>query len=156
MAAQRMALRAHFRRSIWTLCLLNAALISAVFGFPGPLNMNHDDKWIFTELFLGGVVALLADFEALLWVGLWHGLSKRQAYKAVILTAAQLMGPSWLIIFFLIYLQRNFRSELGVAMIFALWFMVGWVADGFGVAWARSRLLPGFRRVSAQAYDKVE
>jgi len=66
MAAQRKALRAHFRQAIWTLCLLNLALICAVFNFKHALSMEENAQWTFTELLVGGVVALLSDFEALL------------------------------------------------------------------------------------------
>jgi ABC-type transport system involved in cytochrome c biogenesis permease component len=156
MMAQRKALRAHFRRATWTLCLLNLALISAVFGFERALQMDTEAQSLFTELFVGGVVALLADSEALLWVGMWRGLSKRQAYKAVILTAVQLLGPCWLLAFFAIVTNFTPASELGVAGMFAMWFLAGLSVDGLSIGFARSRLAERFRSVAAQRYDKPD
>jgi ABC-type transport system involved in multi-copper enzyme maturation permease subunit len=155
MAAQRKALRAHFRRAIWTLCLLNLALTSAVFGFEREVDMDHRGQLLFTELFVGGIVALLADREALLWAGMWQGLSKRQAYKAVTITVVQLLGPCWVIVFLFIFTAPGV-SEDAVAGIFATWFLVGWVVDGISISRARSRLRERFRSVVAQRYDKPD
>jgi len=151
-AAHRKALRAHFRRAVMTLCLLNLGLFFAV----GELIGAHDGAWIFTELFIGGVVALQADFEALLWVGLWHGLSKRRSSHAMTLTALQLLGPNWLFAFLLVFVQPSFRSDFGVGTMFAFWFAAGLVVDVIGAGTAGMTLTAHFRRLAAQRYDKGE
>jgi ABC-type transport system involved in multi-copper enzyme maturation permease subunit len=156
LAAQRKALRAHFRAALWMLCLLNVALISAVFKFGRELSIDHNDHWIFAELFVGGLVALVLDCEAVIWVGMWHGLSKRQAYKAVIVTFVQLLGPCWLIAFFEIFTNKSFGSRLDVAFAFGSWFVVGWVVDGISITRARSLLSERFRKLTAQRYDKPD
>jgi ABC-type transport system involved in multi-copper enzyme maturation permease subunit len=155
-AAQRKSLRAHFRFSLWTLCLLNLGLMSAVFNFAVALDMDGEAMWLFTELFVGGLVALATDFEALLWVGMWQGLSKRQAYKAVILTAVQLLGPCWLLAFFAIVTDFNPMPYFGVFVMFAIWFLVGLAVDGMSILGARSRLIGRFRSMAAQRYDKPD
>jgi ABC-type transport system involved in multi-copper enzyme maturation permease subunit len=155
MAAQRSALRAHFRMALSTLCLLNAALISVVFKLFASGTMMENELWLFTELFVGGIVALLADFEAFLWVGLWHGLSKRQAYKAVIITAIQLLGPCWLLLFLFIFTEPRV-SQSTVPVIFATWFLAGLLVDALSIGMARRRLIERFRSVVAQRYDKPD
>ena len=137
------------------LALLNMALMSWIFRCGEDMGMDQKDMWIFAELFVGGAVALLMDFEALLWVGMWRGLSHRQAYKAVLLTALQLMGPCWLFAFFLVFMKPNLGTG-GVACVFALWFATGWVVDGLSIARARARLLEGFRHLAAQPQRKEE
>jgi hypothetical protein len=148
MAAQQQALRAHFRRSTWMLCLLNLALILGVFGFSAELDTDGKE-WVFTEIFTGGMLAVLVDREALLWVGMWHGLAKRQVYKAVFFTALQLLGPCWFLAFIGLVTDFSPTSDGGVAIMFAAWFLVGWVVDAISMGVARSRLNKRFRKVAA-------
>jgi len=155
-AAQRQAMRAHFRPALWTLCLLNAALLSAVLVYALNLSVQENDLWMFAEVMVGGVVVLLADCEAVLWVGMWHGLSKRHAYKAVIITALQLLGPCWLLAFFLIVTAPNVGSRLGAAIVLTAWFLAGLAVDAISVVLARSRLIGQFRAVVAQRYHKPD
>jgi len=86
---------------------------------------------------------------------MWQGLSKRQAYKAVTITAVQLLGPCWVLAFLLIFTEPNV-SEATVAVIFATWFLVGLVVDGISLSVARRRLTSHFRSVAAQRYDKPD
>lgn len=130
--------------------------MSAVINFKDALSLEADAEWIFMELLAGGVVALLVDFEAVAWVGMWHGLSKRQTYKAVIITAVQLLVPCWFLAFFAIMTNFLPASELGVGGMFALWFLIGFSVDGLSILFARSRLAERFRSVAAQRYDKPD
>jgi ABC-type transport system involved in cytochrome c biogenesis permease component len=155
-AAQRKALRAHFKGAFLALALLNLALISTVYMFGDAVQVDKPDRCLFTELFVGGIVVLLADGEASFWVGMWQGLSKRKAYKAVIITALQLLMPCWLLAFFSIVTQLNFGSRGEVAVTFAFWFAMGLVLDSISASVARSRLFSRFRAVAAQRYDQPE
>jgi hypothetical protein len=150
MLAQKKALRAHFRRSLWMLGLLNVALMSAVLNFTSILSLQDDAQWVFVGLLAGGIAALLVDFEAVAWVGMWHGLSQRQTYKAVIITAAQLLVPCWFLAFFAIMTKFPPASELGVGGMFALWFLIGLSVDALSIRFARSRLDERVRSVAAQ------
>jgi len=120
------------------------------------VQVDVNDRWMFMELFIGGLIVLLADSEASLWVGMWQGLSKRQSYKAVAITALQLLGPCWLLAFFSIVTQFNFGSRAGVAVMFGMWFLAGLVVDALSIRIARSRLKIRFREVAAQRYGKPE
>jgi len=154
--SQRKSLRAHFRMSLWTLALLNVAMMSWVFEYGPNVEMSHGDRWIFAELFVGGIVVLLTDFEALTWVGMWQGLSKRRAYKAVLSTVVQVLGSCWLFAFIFVFANPIFGSELDAATIFALWFLVGLVVDAICLVTGRRRLTKDFRDAASQRYDKVD
>jgi hypothetical protein len=155
-AALKWACRAHFRRPLLALCLQNAVLMEYVFAFSRPLAVSAGDEWIFAVLFVGGVAALVGDSVALHWLGLWRGLSTRQAYKAVIITVAQVLGPCWLIAVLVIFGQPNLGSAFGTGAAFALWFVIGLVVDAITIVWVRSRLIGQFRSVVATRYDKAD
>ena len=107
--------------------------------------------------FLSGMVALLTDGEAVVWVGMWQGLSKRQAYKAVLLTAVQLLGPCWLLAF--LSMMTDFAPgwfSFGPYRMIATWFLVGLVVDAICIRVARRRLNSRFRSLVAQRYDKPD
>jgi ABC-type transport system involved in multi-copper enzyme maturation permease subunit len=157
MAAQGKALRAHFRQAFVTLGLLNLALLTAVFKYADALQMDKEGQWLFTEVLVGGMVALLTDGEAVVWVGMWQGLSKRQAYKAVLLTAVQLLGPCWLLAF--LSMMTDFAPgwfSFGPYRMIATWFLVGLVVDAICIRVARRRLNSRFRSLVAQRYDKPD
>jgi len=157
LSAQKKALREHFRRALWVLVLLNVALIFAVFEFPRQLQIGIGDEWIFEELCVGGIVVLLADVEASLWVGMWQGLSKRQTYKAIIITVLQLLLPCWFLAFLTIINPRfSPGSQLGLAGMFGTWFVIGLIGDALSIRVAKYRLNKRFRDVVAQRYDKPD
>ncbi len=155
-AAQTLACQRHFRRSLWALWLQNAILMAWVFAFRRALDIVDGDEWIFSVLFIGGMAAFAGDCLALHWVGMWRGLSTKQAYKAVIITAAQVLGPCWLIAFLVIFGQPNLGSGAGTAAAFALWFVIGFAVDAIAIVRARSRLIGGFRDLVATRYDKAD
>ena len=156
MAAQKASLKAHFACAFFILALLNVALASAIYKYRDAVQVDVNDRWMFMELFVGGLIVLLADSEASLWVGMWQGLSKRQSYKAVAITALQLLGPCWLLAFFSIVTQMSFGSRIGVATTFAMWFLIGLIVDALSIRLARFHLNKRFREVAAQRYGKPE
>jgi len=149
LAAQRQSMRAHFRSALWMLCLMNLAMISALFGFDSLLSILSDDKWTLTEILAGGLVVLLVDFEAFIWIGMWRGLTKRRVYKAVIFTALQLLAPSWLLIFLIICAAKTGFSSDTLPIIIAGWFLAGLVVDALSIFLARWHLTERFRDVAA-------
>jgi ABC-type transport system involved in multi-copper enzyme maturation permease subunit len=153
LAGQKAALRCHFRVALLMLCLLNAALTACVFLFPKSLQMGRRDTLLFSEIFLGGIVALFFDFNALGWVAMWRGLNSRQHHRAVVRTLLQLMGIPWLMVFFLIFLEPNVGGDGGVAMVIGFWFAVGIVVDLVSAAAARTQLTLQFRLAAAQRFD---
>jgi ABC-type transport system involved in multi-copper enzyme maturation permease subunit len=150
---QRVALRAHFRRPILLLVGLNAAMIFTVLLFPGPLSMDGEDQIIFCELFLGGIVLLLADFYALGWLGMWRGLI-RHNHRAVVGTVLQVMGLPWGLIVLLMSTQPRV-SETGIFFLFAFWIAAGLLVDAVVITTARRNLSRHFRAAACGVYQRM-
>jgi hypothetical protein len=141
---QRDGLRRQFRGALFALCLLNIILIAMVLIFPRELGMATRDKQIFCEIFLGGIVALQADFFGLSWVGMWRGLLAKQHHRAVLVALAQIILPPAAILFLLIFTEP-FHNESVLAEIIAGWFMLSVVISFFTGHNARNKLHQKFR-----------
>ena len=148
LAGQRQALRRRSQCLRRVLLLVNAAMCLAVLVGQKRLAMNASDQAIFLELFLGGVLALHMDFNALHTVGMWMALRARKHNRAMLGTLGRVMLVPWGGIFLLVFLMmtRSFGpSPEGIAIIFAFWFMVGFVTDVVVCAKARAGLVRGLR-----------
>lgn len=126
---QRKALWRHFRGVLCALSMINVLLIITVLTFGSHLDMREADQFLFTEMFLGGIVALYVDFGALSWIGMWRGLTARQHHRAVLGTLLEIMSPPLFILFLMIFLQWGPSREEDVA-----WVMGGWFAFGAAIA----------------------
>jgi hypothetical protein len=124
--------------------LVNIAMVAAVHLFPKKLGMTARDQFLFTEMFLGGIVALAADFYGLSWLGMWRGLTAKKHTAAVMLTIAQIMIPPVLLVFGMIVMEPNVNdNELRSCM--AFWFGVGIILSLFSGTLARHKLQDQFR-----------
>ncbi len=141
---QMQALRSHFRWAVLSLVLVNGAMVETVLIFSKSLNMQTRDQSLFCEMFCGGMVALLADFYGLSWVGMWRGLNARQYHRGVLATLGQIMSVPLLFFFFMMFLQPNI-SENEVALVIGLWFMTGVIVSLVSGFSAKLRLMKGFR-----------
>ena len=92
------------------------------------------------------------DFHSLGWVGMWRGLNAAKHSRAVVGTLLRVLGPNWLAIFLLIFIRPSFRHESDVAVMFALWFVLGGAVDLVARVVARENLRTDFRRLVAHRY----
>jgi len=145
LSGQWKALLKNFWPAMLGLCLINAAMIMAVFVFSHEMQMDGRDHKLFGEMFGGGMVSLIFDFFGLCWLGMWRGLNARQHHRAVLATIGQIMGPQWLMFFFLILLEPNVNGDNGVMIVMAMWFGVGIVVDLISGIIAQKRLKTEFR-----------
>lgn len=130
------------------LVFVNLCMSLAVLVRPRQLSMSPTDQAIFVELFLGGVVTLFVDFNALQTVGMWVALRTRRQQRAVLGTLGRVMLAPWTGILLLVFLgmTRTLNpSEGGLATIFAFWFITGIVNDLVVSAQARAALGRGLR-----------
>ncbi len=148
---QKRALTRHFRWPILILCAFNLGLCLSV-NLARSLHMGREDRDIFTEFFLGGIVMLLMDFHALGWVGMWRGLNSTKHSRAVIGTLLRVLAPNWLAIFLLIFTRPAFRHESDVIVVFTLWFVLGGIVDVVAAVVARENLRTSFRRLVAHRF----
>jgi ABC-type transport system involved in multi-copper enzyme maturation permease subunit len=150
---QRAALRRHFKRPIGLLIALNVALILAVLLFPKPLQMNDEAQLLFCELFLGGIVLLIADSYALSWLGVWRGLI-RHNHRAVVGTVLNVMAIPWGLIVLLMSTQPNV-SVTGMFFIFAFWIATGLIVDAVIITSTRRKLAEYFRAAACGTYQRA-
>ena len=137
---QRAALKAHFRKTLLSLTLINALFILTVLTCSTTLHMNGEVQVIFSEIFIGGIIILYLDFKALTWVGMWRGLNTRQHHRAVMWTLAQVLGIPLLSIFLLIFIRAGIGSATSIFFLIGGWFAFGIVVDNISIQWARARL----------------
>jgi len=148
LGGQKKALRRRSHSLQMVLLLVNLCMCLAALTFPRHLEMGTTDQALFLELFLGGILALFADFKALQTVGMWMALRARRHHRAVLGTLGRVMLVPWVGIFLWVFLMvtdafRPSEDELGV--VFAVWFMAGILTDLVVNAKARAGLGRGLR-----------
>ena len=150
---QHAALRAHFRRPLALLMVLNFTMILSVLMFPKPLAMDGEAQLLFCELFVGGIALLFADFYALSWLGLWRGLTHHN-HRAVVGTILKVMGVPWALIVLLISTQPHV-NETVIFFIFAGWVATGLIIDAIVVKTVRRKVVQHFRAAAAGTAPRI-
>ncbi|HUR47430.1 MAG TPA: hypothetical protein VMZ27_16220 [Candidatus Saccharimonadales bacterium] len=145
---QSQGLKAQFRKPLQLLALMNLGMVLMVLLYPKQLEMRGKDQAIFAELFLGGILTLIADFWALCWAGMAAGLTSTKHFRAVLRTLGKIMLPPWLAIFLMFFLQRGFNNETQAAVMFGVYFGFSLVlAVAIGTR-ARRTLRNSFRKLA--------
>ena len=147
LAGQKRALWKHFRVTLFILFFFFPVLMWLM-----SRKNNHDPVSVI--IFLGNMVVLLTDFNALGWVGMWAGLRSRQHHRAVLITLARILFLPWLLIILMAVTNFNGGSVGRVQFAFALWFMAGVVNDFLWAKWARDKLRKQFRPCVASTLEK--
>jgi len=114
------------------------------------------DRQIWLALYLGAMLMLVADLVAIYWVGLWLSLNARSAQRAANGALVRILGLPWLIMALVfVPTMQAMRGgvEPGWQFFFAWWLLSGLGIDLLFGAWARTKLLTGFRMVATQRYD---
>jgi ABC-type transport system involved in multi-copper enzyme maturation permease subunit len=153
LSGQKRALLQHFLQPMAVLVVVNLALCAAVMVDSGPLHMGAPDRGIFLEIFIGGIVMLIADFHALGWVGMWQGLTKTKHHRAVLGTLGRVLGGCWLATFLVFFIGPHFHSWGDVVITFGMWFVLGGVVDVVAGQSARLKLRAEFRQIVSQSYQ---
>ena len=148
LSGQRLALKRHSVRLKMLLVCVNLCLCVAVLVHPRHMPIGSREQAGFVELFLGGIIMVFVDFNAIQTVGMWMALRARSQQRAILATLAALVLVPWMAMFLLwvLAIAGTLRlSEGGVSAIFALWFVGGIVNDLFFSAQARAALGRGLR-----------
>jgi len=148
----RAALKDLFEAPAAVLVSINIVMTVAVVVFGKQLDMHGDDAAIFCELFLGGILMLALDFRALSSAGMWNGLNNQRHHRAVLKTIGKVLAIPWAALFFLIFLERGFRSPVQAAFTFAIWFGVGAIVDTTARSSSRRRLEKEFRSAASRRH----
>jgi len=145
LAGHRESLRDLFKAPMTVLYLVNLAMMATVLIFSKRLHMDGEDKVVFSELFLGGILMLVLDFRTLGWVGMWTGLKAKRHHRAVMGATGKVMGLPWLAVFLLVFLGRGLHSAWQAGLVFTCWFGLGLIVDLILGANARKKLQKQFR-----------
>ena len=138
---QRRAFRGKFRGLVGVASLVNISLAVMVLGFPRELQIHGKDRFIFLELFIGGVIALWLDFWTIEQLGVWAALRARKHHRAVLATSGLVMIGPWAGLLLMIFIMnaRNV-SQGAIPVIFGSWFLFGFGCDAVLLKLARRNL----------------
>jgi ABC-type Na+ efflux pump permease subunit len=115
------------------------------------------DRSLWVLVWAAALVMLLADLAALHWLGMWQGLTAKNATRAAAANLGCILLLPWAVVTLgmlaaaLVWPNADDRQVMSFFL--ASWFVLSLGADlGFGV-WARHRLLTGFRIAATQRYE---
>ncbi|MCI0745398.1 MAG: hypothetical protein L0Y58_08345, partial [Verrucomicrobia subdivision 3 bacterium] len=147
-AGQRLALWHLCRGPLALLAVLNLFLL-ANFLSAWPFGGGPSVTWSLG--IVGGIVLLAADYYALSWTGMWHGLTSSRHHRAVLATLARVMLPPWLAAFFIVF--GIGVGGMGIEDVLACWFAVSVITSVIGGHLAQDRLRNEFRKVARDGFQ---
>ena len=148
------ALRAIARKPLWTVVCVNLALELVSLGRQDSSHMDAQGEALFTVVMLGGAALAWADFRAMRWRALWHGLRARNHVKAALLTFSSIMIPPWVGTGVALAWLINARpaSAGSFALVVSLWVGLCLVYDWSTVRYCRRGLIGGLRRLASEGH----
>jgi len=148
---QEQALWRQLRWPLGILCMVNAGLFLAVAGNSNNPSLGGTEVMLL-EMLAGGMFMLVADFHALVWVGMWQGLNRRGHLRAAAVTMLNVVGVGWLGLLPMLMLLSNARPG-GTGGVLALWFFFGAFVDVLLAASAKRKLQDEFRRAASERFQ---
>lgn len=144
MGGQRRAMHSLFVPPIACVLLVNFVLMLC-----STAGADASDKAMCMGVFFCAMLALVADCWALVWVGMWLGLSAKNPKRASGGAASRILVlPS--VLWFLVMISLH-GGPPEAALI--AWIVFGLAADGLFSALAYARLEQDFRRLAMQRYQ---
>jgi hypothetical protein len=145
------ALRGIARKQVLLLICLNFALESWVLLFPTALHMDSSATVMFTSFFVGGMFLAAADFFALRWLGLLHGLRASTHVKAALGAFSSTMLLPWIGLGILIAVVTGLQPKAHeFAVILSIWVGCGLLYDWLLVRSTSMRLGSDLRRLASE------
>jgi ABC-type transport system involved in cytochrome c biogenesis permease component len=163
---QQAALRKQFHRALWLISIVNLlTLIFAIATFlvefdttvPGLKRIVWEQIIMAGEILFGSAVLLWLDASALIWLGMWRGLTAKKYPRSVVATWGQVMLPPWLAFFLFVFVGSVLHPAMNdetMGFIILLWFGFGAVVDVLSIAWARQNLFTRLSSAVAEGRDK--
>jgi hypothetical protein len=150
MAGQKAALVHLFR---WPLRILlgMSLLVMWMLALPSSKRWMGPERSIFVGIFVGGMLALLADFFVMGPTGIWSALTTSRHVRAILKTMRIVLLPSWVAVlcfWFFPLVSRGITNDT-VNVLVVLWFVFSLGVDVGVLAWTRSRLQGDFRELAA-------
>jgi ABC-type transport system involved in multi-copper enzyme maturation permease subunit len=151
LSGQWLALKRQFLGPLLAVLLVECLFTSAVIGRAAP----DEERLFWLILWTAGMFMLVADLVALYWVGMWQGLTARNAVRAAGGSLARVLVVPWIgygaVLLLIVLSERHPNPSWKFFM--ALWFGLGLGVDVAFGAWARQKLLTEFRLAAQQRYD---
>jgi hypothetical protein len=146
------ALRAIARKLLWMVVCVNLALELVSLACQEILHLDAGAEVLFTILTLGGAALAWADFRAMRWRALWHGLRAQNHVKAALLTFSSIMIPPWagMGVAFAWLTNAQPATPESFALVLSLWVGLCLVYDWSTVRYCRRRLLGDLRRLASE------
>ncbi len=118
--------------------------------------MGTSDRWIFTIIFVCGILALFADSFALSWIGIEMGLRGKRQHRAVLATLGRVLLPNWLCAFLLVFVAQSGRgiTHSEGDILITSWFLLGLGIDLVLGLRAKRRLQRRFREIASGRLSK--
>jgi hypothetical protein len=125
--------------------------MSVVVLISSNLSMSGDDRGVFLELFIGGIIVLFLDRQAILKTGILAALRSKKHSHAVLSTLLRVMAPPWAAGFLMIFVISNrAKSAWDAAVLFTGWFLFSIVNDVFDTSFAALQLRKGIRTLVSE------
>jgi ABC-type Na+ efflux pump permease subunit len=153
---QLLALRRQFQGPVAVVLLV--FLLFMILGASDALSLQEAaDRSLWVLVWAAAMVMLLADLAALHWLGMWQGLTAKNMTRAAVTNLGCILVLPWAVgtlgMLAASLVWPNAEDRLVQLFFLTLWFVLSLAADlGFG-AWARYRLLTGFRIAATQRYE---
>jgi hypothetical protein len=147
-AGQRDALRKQFRPALWLISVVNVVTLVVIFAttLGGPGGMPSVEVFAMLEVFIGGMVMLWLDANALIWLGMWRGLKAKKYPRSVLANLGQVLLIPWIAVLFFALLGGGI-SEDDAVMLILLWFGLGVVVDVMSIFPAEENLVRSLRSI---------
>lgn len=116
----------------------------------GGMTGVRDSGEEFFTVMLFGMATLVVDAIALAWMGMWQGMTARNFTLAWVKTMFWLLWLPWVVfLVFSISLPVVGGHGVGFLEVIVTWGIIGFLADGVALAFARQRLASRFRDYAA-------
>lgn len=157
---QLLALRHQFQRPVMLILLVDVLFIIGCIHREYTINYWRnaaDPNWTTTFTFLAGMLMLVVDAYAIVWAGMWTGLTSRHANRAAIAVFARVVALPWLA-YFLVLPVMGTALFINSAKYSFAWFLGVWLAINLSNSfvwfqWARTKLRSQFRDIATQRMD---
>jgi hypothetical protein len=151
---QWLALRRQFLGPVMLVLAVECLLMAA--GLSDVSVEGERGLWVF--FCIAYMIMLVADLAALYWVGMWQGLTAKNAQRAANASMARILVVPWaliavvMLLMVLAVMAGMPEPNLGQQAFLGLWFVLSLGVDFGFAAFARHKLLTEFRQVAERRY----
>lgn len=139
----------HFRPGLWAITFLNLILLYALWFHGKNLDLDRTEEvYIFSGMFVGGILLLHLDFLALSRFGMASALTAKKHHRAVLKTLGAVSFLPWCAIFVIIFIMSSggvSGSDFEAFLIF--WYLGAVLLDCLLIGRANVILGRGLRRI---------